>query len=197
MVAMNIPTSSFWVSLIFGSSSILREDSRLRARNPPSARTRSTAFVAYTGAVGNADLMRPLPLVWSRCQCVFTIAAIGRSFALASARMASLCQACLPVSMTTSPCGASKTTVFPSGPRSGSMAPRNNSTPGAIFSGEETATSGAAAAASQTIEATSTATLVAMWQILGGQPRPTKLACDRTCETRARRGPPGSELLCR
>ena len=76
----------------------------------------------------------------------------------------------------------SKTTVFPSGPRSGSMAPRNNSTPGAIFSGEETATSGDAAAASQTIDATSTATPVAMWQILGGQPRLTKLACDRTCE---------------
>jgi hypothetical protein len=49
--------------------------------------------------------------------------------------MASLCQTWRPVSITTSPPGASNTIVLPSGPRPGSNPPGNSATPGAISRG--------------------------------------------------------------
>jgi hypothetical protein len=66
---------------------------------------------------------------------VLTIAAIGRFLAVANARMASLWLACLPVSMTIKPSGASMMTVLPSGPRPGIGVARIKKVFGAISIG--------------------------------------------------------------
>ena len=105
------PAAALSAGSVASRAAVFRRES---ARKPCIAP--SIAVLAYTFARGKRARSGTLPLTWSRCQWLLTIAATGSRQVSAAAMMRPV-NACSwrPVSNTTSPSGARMRMLLPSG----------------------------------------------------------------------------------